>query len=29
METSYSIHEDLIIILDYIFYTYRYLSPTH
>jgi len=29
METSYRIYEDLIIILDYIFYTYRYLSPTH
>jgi len=29
METSYRIYEDLIIILDHIFYTYWYLSPTH
>jgi len=28
METSIRIYEDLINILDYIFYTYRYLSPT-
>jgi len=29
METSYRIYEDLINILDYTFYTYLYLSPTH
>jgi len=28
METSIRIYEDLINILDYIFYTYQYLSPT-
>jgi len=28
METSIRIYEDLINILDYIFYTYWYLSPT-
>ena len=29
METSHRIYEDLINILDYIFYTYRYQSPAH
>jgi len=29
METSCRIYDDVINILDYIFYTYLYLSPTH
>ena len=29
METSCRIYEYVINILDYIFYTYLYLSPTH
>jgi len=29
MDTSSKIYEDFINILDYIFYTYQYLSPTH
>ena len=29
METSCKIYDDVINILDYIFYTYLYLSPTY
>jgi len=29
METCHRMYKDLINILDYIFYAYLYLSPTH